>query len=786
MYAPLVIVVALLAYMGVLLAIALWAERRAQRGRSPADNGLVYSLSLAVYCSAWTYYGSVGNAVSGGLQFAAVFIGPTLVLFFAGTLLRKMVRLKRAFHFTSIADFIAARYRHSRPIGLLVTLIVLIGVVPYIALQLRVLIGTFLIVVDAEPRPGSSLEGAVGLLVVLLTIGFTILFGARRLNPAERHPGMVVALAAECVVKLAAFLAAGLFVTYALEDGFGPLLDRMAALRENAVGVFPAPHGTAVFEWSSYVLLSAFAFLLLPRQFHVGVIENVRERHLRTAMWAVPLYLLLFNLFVPVIAVAGLEAGLAPEDADTFVLQLPALAGHRLLALFVYLGGFSAAIGMVMISAMTTSTMVVNHAVVPVAERWRALAAVRGHLLPLRWLVIALIVLVAYSVERALARSFLLANIGIIAFAVILQLVPLVLGALYWRGASRAGAAAGLVGGTAAWGYTLALPAMVRSGWLPGTLLTEGPFGLALLRPEQLGGLSALGPVPHALLWSLLANVGLFVAVSILKPPDRLEQRIAETFAGPLDQRVAWRTRPATRASIELTPKQALLEQLFATYFGERQGAGLAARVVADAGLVDRARISIDELGALHEAADRVLSGALGAASAQHALGRAQLIDEDEERELSALYAEALADLRLPPAELKRRIDFHREREELLRQHARELEEKVEELRRAMEARQQAEEAVRRLNEQLERQVAEREAALRVANKELEVYAFGVSSELAAPLARLEELSVELMEAPGDRVDPETRALAGRMRANVRRLQQLVDDHLGSTGRRRP
>ncbi|MEW5722643.1 MAG: diguanylate cyclase, partial [Thermodesulfobacteriota bacterium] len=500
----------ILLYIGLLFLIALWTEKSAQAGRNPSNHPLVYSLSLAVYCTSWTYYGSVGKAANSGLLFLAIYLGPTLAIVFWGTLLRRMVALKNVHHVTSIADFISLRYDKSQAVAALATVIALVGITPYLALQLKAVFSTFEMLTLYGDPARTWMGRYVESLVVGLMILFTIVFGARRLDPTERHQGVVMAVAVESLVKLAAFLAVGLFVTYSLYGGFGDIFRRAA---EKGVSLFPPGTpgpGASYLTWTSYLVLAMSAIMFLPRQFHVAVVENFHERHIRTAMWVFPLYMLVINIFVVPIALAGLLAGHPAAQADLFVLRLPMDSGLGWLTLLVFLGGFSAATAMIMVNTMTLATMVTNHLLLPLVTYLKPFGFLRRHMLECRWLAVALGILTGYWFERILGKSYLLVNIGLISFAAVLQFAPPIIGGLLWRGGSKAGALGGMGAGFLVWAYTMLVPTFVQSGWLPLTLLQDGPFGLTFLAPESLFGLS-FDPVSHTVFWSLTANLGLYV-----------------------------------------------------------------------------------------------------------------------------------------------------------------------------------------------------------------------------------------------------------------------------------
>ncbi|NVK40863.1 MAG: histidine kinase [Oceanospirillaceae bacterium] len=601
-------------YLALLFVIAAWADRRAETGRSVIGSPLVYTLSIAVYCTAWTFYGSVGRAANYGPAFLTIYLGPTLAMLLGWLLIRRMVRIARAQRITSIADFISTRYGKSNGLGALVTLVAVIGIMPYIALQLKAITFSHAVLTayPAEAQPNLFEAGILSdksFWVALVLAVFIILFGTRHLDASERHEGMVAAIAFESVVKLLAFLAVGLFATFALFDGPGELLTRAAALPElrDRFGLDSVPGGAG--GWVGSLLLAGLAFITLPRQFQVLVIENVDDRHIRRASWLFPLYLLAINLFVIPVALAGLLLGEAARDPDAYVLTIGLASGPAWLPLLAFLGGLSAATGMMIVETIALSTMISNHLVMPLLLRlrWLHLEGYRelsGLILGIRRVAIVLILLLGYLYHVLIGESYSLVTIGLVSFAAAAQFAPALLLGLYWRGAARRGAAAGLIGGTLVWAYTLLLPGFAQSGWLDAGLVTQGPWDIGWLRPYALFGLEGWDIYSHALFWSLLVNVGLLVGVSLFCHQSRLEQTQAALFTGHLHPDLM----PTSLWQGE-TPRGELRALL-----GRYLGAAATARLLPPAADDD------DALAATQEqisAAEQALAGALGGSSAR-------------------------------------------------------------------------------------------------------------------------------------------------------------------------
>ena len=627
MSAPLV-VGASFAYLLLLFVVAAFGDARARQGRSVIGNAWVYALSMAVYCTAWTYFGSVGRAASAGVWFLPIYLGPTLAMVLAWSVLRKMIRIARAYRITSIADFIASRYGKSPLLAGAVTLITVVGIVPYIALQLKAVASGYAVLTTPLGTPVAAPLAwwrDSTFYFALALAGFTMVFGARHQGRAEKHEGMVAAIAFESLIKLLAFLAVGAFVTWSLFDGPGDLFARALAVPElNKLLNLTQTSGQkfAYEQWFALTLLSMLSVIFLPRQFQMMVVENVAEAHLKRAAWVFPLYLLLINLFVLPIALGGLlHFGSGKMDADSFVLSLPLAMGQPGLALLVFIGGLSAATGMVIVEAIAVSTMVCNDLVMPLLLRTRRFGARAGGdlsrlLLGIRRAAIVVILLLGYAYFAIAGEAYALVSIGLISFAAVAQFAPAMLAGLYWKGGTRSGALAGLLLGFALWAYTLMLPSVAKSGWLPAAFLHDGPWGITLLKPEQLLGLSGLDNLTHALFWSLLANVCAFVALSLWRPPSARETSQALLFvdvfrataadatsgaAGP----VFWRGRAQVRELLPLASRFLGAEratQLFSDYARER-GVPAIEQIAPDAQLV--------------QFVETQLAGAIGSASAR-------------------------------------------------------------------------------------------------------------------------------------------------------------------------
>ncbi|MDX2136381.1 MAG: sensor histidine kinase [Saprospiraceae bacterium] len=547
-----------LLYVGFLFLTAWWVDRRTGRGNNIVANPYVYSLSLAVYCTAWTFFGSVGRASVSGLSFLTTYLGPVLAVPLWWLVLRKMILISKQQRITSIADFISARYGKSTLLGVVVTLIAVLGIVPYISIQLKAIAAGIDVLTGlphAYRQAGVPVWQDVAFWSAVSLALFTGLFGTRKLDPNEQHEGLTAAIAFESMVKLLAFLIVGFFITFHLYDGFGDVFARAAVEPNTRRLLRLSDSGVTPFSWTMLMLLSGLAIFLLPRQFHMGVVENTRPGHVRTAMWLFPLYLLLINIFVMPIALAGrLELG-DTVDPDTYVLSVPLAHGARGIALLAFMGGFSAATSMVIVSTTALSIMLSNHVVVPLLLRGSILGrephvGASARLLDIRRVSIIGVLLLAYAYLRAVSGSYSLVSVGLTSFTAVAQFAPAALGGMYWKRATRAGAMAGLITGFCIWAFTLPLPIIADAGFLARHFETEGLLGCRLLRPHALFGLEGLDPVGHSAFWSLLFNCLMYACVSLWTRPNTLSITQADLFVNiyryvgdssfyPVDRRAA-------------------------------------------------------------------------------------------------------------------------------------------------------------------------------------------------------------------------------------------------------
>ncbi|MGB3408512.1 MAG: ATP-binding protein [Jannaschia sp.] len=590
-------------YVAILFMIAAIAERAAERGRMQLLRGpVVYTLSLSIYCTAWTFYGAVGYAARSGLEFMTIYLGPTLVFVGWWWLLRKLVHIGRTERITSIADMISSRYGKSNALAVIVTLLALVGTTPYIALQLQSVTLSFGVFAapgtSAEDLTGMALWVAAGLAV------FTILFGTRRLDAGERHHGIVSAIAVEAVVKLIALCAVGIFVVWTLNDGPSGVAN---AIEASTIADWTGAPG----RWAGLIMVSGAAVICLPRMFQVLVVENSDERHLVTASWAFPLYLMAMSIFVVPIAVTGLARMPPGANPDLFVLTLPLAEGREGLAMLAFLGGFSSATSMVIVAAVALATMLSNHVVMPL---WLAVQGpsratisgdVRTVILRARRVSILVVLLLGYLYYRVTGGTAALASIGLISFVGVAQVLPALVLGLFWKGATARGAAAGIVTGFILWAWSMLLPVFGGTPWIDA-MLSGGPFGIDWLRPQAMFGVSG-DPLLSALIVSLGLNCLALCAVSLLSLPSPMEQLQAPRFVQVFERAFTPRGREGGQAGSDelLVMAQRIL------------GASEAQALFADeARLQGRAGDLPDPTPDLVDRLERKLAGSVGAATA--------------------------------------------------------------------------------------------------------------------------------------------------------------------------
>jgi len=531
-----IVVIASLLYLVLLFVLAYFADKQALKHKSLINSPYIYALSLAVYCTAWTYYGSVGRAAKTGMDFLLIYLGPTLSAPLWWFIIRKIIRISKIQNITNIADLIATRYGKSAILGGIVTVVSVLGIVPYIALQLKAISESFATIIAQSTEIVKPVYTDYAFYTTIVLAIFTLYFGTRQLDLNKKNEGMVFAIAFESLFKLWAFLLVGGYVTFFVFDGFEDIFQKAFAQKElQHLFTINTESGYKALEWFLIGLSSMLAIMFLPRQFQMLVAENKQEKHLQKAIWLFPLYLLIINIFVMPIALAGkLSFAGGNVDADTYILALP-LAHHQdFIALITYLGGFAAATSMVIVASMALSLMLTNNLFIPISLYF----SVTKHLKDKQWgrwvlytrrLNVVLILTLAYGYLGVIADAPLV-SIGLISFVAVSQFAPAIIGGLYWKDATQKGAMWGILTGFCVWAFTLIVPTLINREILPESILSQGLWGIEWLKPYELFGLKGLEPVAHSLFWSLLLNIFVYVLISINSHQTSQERSQAEFF----------------------------------------------------------------------------------------------------------------------------------------------------------------------------------------------------------------------------------------------------------------
>ncbi len=620
--------------MLILFAVAYYAEKREKEGRSIVNNPYIYSLSLAVYCTSWTFYGSVGKAATSGLSFLTVYIGPTLMAVLWLIILKKIVTIAKANRITTISDFIGARYGKSLFLAAIVTIIAVVGITPYIGLQIKAIISTFMLI-SGEQAGGF----AVGLFITFLLAAFAIIFGARRLVSPERQSGLVFVVAFESIIKLAAIISVGLFVTFGLFEGFGDILDRIKGSEFEHLLSLGVGHG----EWFALNYLCMMAIIFLPRQFHMAVVENYNVKHITKAVWLFPLYLFLINIFVLPIAYGGLLMGGSYKEADYFVLTLPLSQGEKYLSLFVFIGGFSAATAMVIVESLALSTMVMNSIVMPALVKFQKFSKFPAIILNIKRLIILVVVFLGYLAAITVGDLYALVDIGLKSFVAVSIFAPSFLLGLYWKGGTKMGAIAGLIAGFVVWFYTLIVPALMEAEIIKQTSFIGQLAKSEFYNVRSLFGITGLEKWTHAIFWSLLFNVLFFIGFSVFTRQTKEEEIQSYIFVESYDRA----RQPGLAGSYSIND----IEDILAQYLGLTE-----AKKAMDDFLMQknkkREEISAVELLELRHEAEKVLSGAIGTSMASIIFENRLVLTEQDRGELSDSLKHITESLRLSRQEL--------------------------------------------------------------------------------------------------------------------------------------
>jgi PAS domain S-box-containing protein len=625
-------------YLIFLFVIAYYAEKKEKTGRSIVNNPYIYSLSLAVYCTSWTFYGSVGKAATSGLSFLTTYLGPTLMAPLSLIVLIKVLRISKANRITTVADFIGSRYGKSLTLSAVVTIIAVIGITPYLGLQIKAIINSFTLL-SGEIK-GSSF---IGLIITFVLGIFAIIFGARRLDSTERHSGIVFAIAFESIIKLLSFITVGFFVTFYLFNGFDDILTRIRNSEHSHLLFIGNNSFTNYFEWFALLFISMMAILFLPRQFHMAVVENYDEKHLIKAAWLFPLYLFFINIFVLPIAFGGLLIGGSQKMADYFVLSLPFNNGERFLSTLAFIGGFSAATSMVIVEALALSTMVMNSIVMPAVIRFHDISEFPTTILNLKRIAILAIVFLGYLFAIFIGEFYSLVDMGLKSFEAVTLFAPAFLLGLYWKRGTKAGATAGLIAGFIVWFYTLILPALIKAGLLKDFELFDYIFKSEIFNPNSLFGVKGLGKWGNSFFWSMLLNLLFYIGVSIFTKQTKEEEVQSLVFVESYENI----KNIAATSSYTIND----IEDILTQYIGKTE-----ARDAIKSFLLKknkrRDELTTTDLFELRHEAEKVLSGAIGSSISAIIFENKFLLTERERKELSESIKNITENLRLSRKEL--------------------------------------------------------------------------------------------------------------------------------------
>ncbi|MBV1700711.1 MAG: PAS-domain containing protein [Hyphomicrobiales bacterium] len=621
------IILVLLGYISVLFAIAYYGDNLGTKLFQGVRRPILYALGLCIYCTSWTFYGSVGVASTTGLDFIPIYLGPILVILFAKPAIEHILYVSKTQNITSVADFLAARFGKKESVAAIVTIMMVIGVVPYLALQIKAISTSLAMVYDnldtVSPILLHHTHAPGGFWISVLLAFFTLAFGTRRVEATEHQDGLMLAIAAESVFKLLAFLTVGIFVTWYMFHGPADLLTQ-AASQERIRNVFLS--GQSLADWLVVTLISGFAFLLLPRQFHVMVVENRDVRDFRWAAWIFPAYLVAINLFVMPLAVAGLLK--FPEGEifrDWTVLGLPLLDHQNVIAIIAMIGGFSASTAMVVVASVALSIMVSNDLVIPMLLRWRARrprfgsSDITALILNIRRGAIIVVIGLSY-IYMMVSDDAALASIGLLSFAAIAQLGPAFLGGMLWQGANTRGANAGLITGFVAWALILFLPSIWPHPGQPAETLWLSAATFSHWLGQNIG--LTLSPLSAGTMASLILNSLAFVLVSLTRSPNMIERLQARIFMGERASvrgpyRNAWQQNKSWQSGMTAQD----LEDIVARYMGPARAKAAFASFNARRSANRRAHLQLD-IETMHFA-EQTMASIIGAASARLVLSLA-------------------------------------------------------------------------------------------------------------------------------------------------------------------
>lgn len=587
-----------LLYIAFLFVIATWGNRLVRASWQP----YIYSLTLAIFCTTWAFYGTVRQAADHGWILAPTYLGAIILITVGWKVFDRIIYIAKQENSTTISDFISARFGHSRGIGMAVALLCVFGVVPYIALQLKAVSGSFQLLTQTTSNELTWITDPTFYIAVIMAI-FSSLFGTRTVDSSESHQGIMLAIAFESLIKLIAILSVGAFAVFGLYNGFGDVVGQ--ALNNSDIKRTLTEYSNPS-TYLTHVLLGALAIVVLPRHFHVAVVEYRSDKDIKTARWMFPIYLLLINLFLlPLALIALLNQDLL-GSFSFITLRIPLVFEQHGLALLAFIGGFSAGTSMVIISSITLATMICNELVMPILIKLGGLSegsGIKQRVLMIRRIAIILVLLLGFFYYRLLSQYHHLSDIGVLSFVAVAQFAPAMLLGLIWHGGNRRGAYWGIGIGFGIWMYTLFLPLLANSGWINSSFIERGLWGVEFLRPYSLLGLDGLDPTVHGTFWSLLFNSLAFVIGSLYYKPGFTDIEQAQRFVHPIEANTHNRTK---RYAVNKEDLQALLQRFLSpvkvSAFFESHSNPLTGRLI-DKGLVDEQML---------KSAERLLGSVLG------------------------------------------------------------------------------------------------------------------------------------------------------------------------------
>ncbi len=685
MFKPVYVFSSILIYYSVFLAIGVFFEFFYPQKKFKNIWKPLYSLSLLLYLMPWTFYGATGVASDNGMIALSLYVGMGLSIFLWPILLKKIIYVKEEYKITSIPDFVSVRYGKSQGLATLLTIFTLIVVLPCCASQLRAINNTIFLCLDSLNLSYGEkfIFNYIDLFILFALLSFTILVGARKLDPTERHPGIIATVAIDVIVKMVVIIIAGFFIVNYTGGGIGQIF---ASLNESYFNDILCINSSRLFSYVSRVFLSMAAALFLPIQFHLAVVENSDKKDIYTALKILPISLILISFFIVPIAIIGLKSGYLPKYADYFMLKITYDNGAGFIAMLIFISAFSAASFVIVISSIVISIMATNHIILPLLDIFPRFSFLKKYILYIRRVVILAFMLAVYLFERKLNLAFSLAEIEIISFTAVIQFLPVIIGGLYWKKGNKTGAYLGLLSGFFIWGYTLFFPLLVRSFGIDTGIINNGLFGIAALKPESLFNISFPDNISHALFWSLFFNIIFYIMGSLMSKRAGDELQMAHYIVSGSDN-VRRYIDVKYSKKINLAGKITIIRDILNEYLSKENVELLLNRVLKSEKLEGIDDKGIMKFTYLIDEIEKQLSGFIGVAAAHNVMKDSKLYTKDELATLSVIYTEKLNNLNLTSAENK--VNYYQEREHFFMNQAAMLEELVkkrtEELKKAYE-----------------------------------------------------------------------------------------------------